>query len=140
LTAVDNAATRDLLTKHLDTQGLQISALTVTSGSVLRSNEQLVELHLTAASLQAANKVLSMLILSLHKNLIIANQATGTRIVVLRLKVLNADGTLLLHYISDMEVGMDVFSYADGVDASWYPQPMSRPTAISPLNSPLSMP
>jgi hypothetical protein len=140
LSPVDDAATRDWLAKHLDTQGLPITALTVTSGIVVRPNEQFVELHLTATSLQGANKVLSPLIISLHKSLDTANQNGGTRIVVLRLKVFDADWTLLLHYVSDFEAGMDVFSYADGVDASWYPEPANTPTVISPLNSPIPPP
>jgi hypothetical protein len=137
LSPVDDAATRTRLVKTINTQGLPIAALIVTSGGAVRPNTQLVELHLIAPSPQATTKVLNLLLGSLHQGLDLANQNSGTRIAVLRLKVIQPDGTLLFHFISDLEASMNIFASANGVDAG-YPRPAERPT--SPLNSPLPTP
>jgi hypothetical protein len=141
LPAVNDRATWDWLSQpqHLDTGGLPMRAITVTSGGAVRANTQFVEIHLTAKSVKDANDVLSKLITSLRKNIDEANQVSGTHIAVLRLKVLGANGEPLFHFIRDMDIGTDVFSYADGIDAG-YPSPAQTSTPISPLTSPQPTP
>jgi hypothetical protein len=133
---IDDAATRTRLLTRLNTYGLPVTTLSVRSGGVARPNTQVVELHLTAASIDAANRVINTLVPSVTIDARKANGTGEARVAILRLKVYDTKGTLLVHYIHDLETGVEMGNNAPGIEATWYPQPLP----IGPVNSPLPTP
>jgi hypothetical protein len=141
LPPLDDTATQTRLTKRFNTYGLPIKTLSVSSGGAARTNTQVIELILVSSSLQDTNKVINQLVPSVLRDTRMANSNGDARIAILRFKVLDSEGTLLMHYLLDLEAGVEMFTFAPGVNAEWFPHPLSTsPTPTSPLSSPLQAP
>jgi hypothetical protein len=140
---LDNQATESLLREQLDFQGLQIDALTVTTGAGSEQDVQSVSIRLSASSLQAANTAIPGLIGTLISNLSKINQEGEVSLIaVCRLWVVDKNGDILLSYLYDLELGMQQWGMAQGVTDDWFPHPVETysPPPVLPTVTPLSYP
>lgn len=134
--AIGDEATKNVLATSLNTFGMRVLSLSVTSNHIVRANTKLVELRLSTPTAETANQSINQLVPTLGQFLKQVNREKGAQIAVSRLRVTDADGKLLIEYILDFDTGAESWSVAKGVDAQWFPQP--RP--IGPMQSPLKTP
>ncbi len=126
--AIDVITTQDLLKNSLDTSGMAITSLEVSEDRIVRTNTKLVELILSTKSIDTANQTINTLIFSLRPLLRNINEKYGAQIALFRLRIMDAEGKLLVEYILDLDTQSEDWSTAKGIKADWFARPVATPT------------
>jgi hypothetical protein len=132
--ALDETETKELLIEKLNTPGMKIVSLDVTTDKVVLENTRLVELHFTFASGEDASNSINTFILSLRPLLKDLNENYGAQIAVFRL-IVYQDERLLIEYLLDLDRSTQMWSLAKGIEANWFPCPVTTRNADQSSNA-----
>ncbi len=134
---LSDSAMKDLLGRTLDTMGMKVISLNVTSGMAVRPNTRLVELRLSTPTVETADKVISQLVYYMRSTLNTLNKS-GAQIAILRMWVVDGNGKVLVDDVVDFEANSESWYVDRGITSHWWPEPQAVPTSsVSPLQSPL---
>jgi hypothetical protein len=142
--SVENGQTKEILEGNLDLHGLKLLALEVPASYTARDNSKLVTLDLSTGT--TAEKIdmapIDQFIQSLRPQMEAINDRYGTRIVLVRAQIQDADDQLLVDYMEDIERWAQSFWVADNIEGGWYslpapdlssgPEETSAPVLIPP--------
>lgn len=114
---ITDVAALDLVSPKIDTFGMAILNSEVSSFDGF----QTLNLNLSTNSLEEANQALPQIRESLHPLTKDIN-AQGAQVVMVKLKVIDKKGEILLNYLLDLQFKTEGWWAADGINAdSWYP-------------------
>ncbi|MFC1879223.1 hypothetical protein ACFLZW_04860 [Chloroflexota bacterium] len=133
---------------NIDLRGLELDSVEVTTGVGSFDDVQMLKLDLVAPTLEAANDALPSFIPSLRPLLSKVNKQPGSRIAIVRLDLVDADGNFLLEYIWDLELSRETWHMAEGITGGWFsrpPDPLPTPTPSTvpednPTHTPITEP
>ena len=120
---VDDATTADIVRSNLNLADLSLSSLEVSRENTAEGSRRILQLTLTATSLQDANKSLTPFLGSFFKMLDTINMENDTALVLCRLQILDGQQTVLMDYVKDLESGYTLWSWDPGLSSDWLPQP-----------------
>jgi len=137
---VDDATTADIIRSNLNLAGLSLSSLEVSRENTAEGSRRILQLTLTATSLQDANKSLTPFLGSFFKMLDTINMENDTALVLCRLQILDGQQTVLMDYVKDLESGYTLWSWDPGLSSDWLPQPPFDAQATPWPNIPTAYP
>lgn len=132
--ALDESATLAILRERLDFLGMTPIRWKATTGGVVRDNTKVIEVDVSTPNIEAANRVINLLVPSVSRAVHQIGANTGAQIAIFRLRVIDESGKVLVDHILDLETGTENWSVENGVEANWYP----KPAPTRPLPTPVS--
>lgn len=137
---VDAAATQKLVAERLSLAGLTLDSVNILFDNTLNQTGQIVVIQVSAPNLEAANQALVLFLESLVRGLDALNAEVGTQIVLCRVRLIDAQGQVLLNYVRDLETREETSSSVAGL-GKWYPYPPEEnPDAVNPTPAPDAYP
>jgi hypothetical protein len=138
--SVDDATTAEIVRSSLNLAGLSLSSLKVGRENTAEGSRRILQMTLTATSLQDANKSLTAFLGSFFKMLNTINMENDTALVLCRLQILDGQQTVLMDYVKDLESGYTLWSWDPGLSSDWLPQPPFDAQATPSLTLPVAYP
>jgi hypothetical protein len=130
--------TREIVAAQLQLGGLVLDRLDVNLERANGSKGNIIEIHVSAESLDEVNESLPTFLGSLFRFLDLANTEYDTYIVLCHLRVSDGQGNVLLDFVKDLESGSSQWKSVEGIYNDWFPQPSGEKMAVpelTPINS-----
>lgn len=131
-TQVDNQNAEQIVAGNLQLAGLKLDELAVAPEDSLGGNGQILLIQVSGKDLADVNGSLPKFLDSFFQLLDTINAQHGTNIVLCHLRVIDANGEVLLDYVRDLEGGSTQWTAAGGLYSDWFPKPALAPTAGTP--------
>lgn len=115
---IGNSETKEILERELDLQGLKLLAFDVPSSYTASDNSKLITLDLSTG--MSADKIditpIDGFIMNARSQIESINSRYGTRIVLIHIRIKDADNNLLVDYMEDIETGRQYSWTAENID------------------------
>jgi len=120
---MDNETAKKLIVERMDWRGFALDSLEVITGTGSLADIQMAAVQLSTPDIQQANTTLAQFMFSLKPFFESLNAEDGVRIAIVKLRLIDKQGEVLLDYILDMEIDRTSWFMADGVTTTWFPHP-----------------
>ncbi len=123
---VDLADTKNLTLKDLNLQEMNLTSLDVKYGNFLPADNKQLWLELSTGTSDGAiaSQRINAFIPKLDLHIRNLNERSGTQISIIRLRITDPDGALLVYFIEDLDNRVESSWEADNIEANWLPRPV----------------
>lgn len=131
---LESQRTKEVVLEELRLDGFSLDSLDIIPENVPGNNGQILIIQVSAADVTSANRWIDSLMGSLLKMLDTINSDHGTYITLCHLRVVDKEGTVLLDYVEDTEIGYQQWSTGEGLRGNWYSQPELESESLVPTS------